>query len=77
MNTDHAAAVGLYARHFAGAAEGHWRLVGIDAEGMDLADGDEVLRIHFAAPLASAREVHTVLVAMAAAARKALGVPRG
>lgn len=72
MNTDHAAAVRLYARHFAGAREGNWRLVGVDAEGIDIADGDDVLRIFFATPLSSAREVHTVLVGMAAEARKAL-----
>lgn len=73
MNEDHAEAVGLYARHFAGAPAGKWRLTGIDAEGVDLADGDDVRRVWFETPLASADEVRPVLVAMAKAARAALG----
>lgn len=69
MNADHAAAVAGYARHFAKAPEGDWRLVGIDAEGMDLALGEETRRVFFAAPLGSAADVHRVLVAMAREAR--------
>ncbi|HQZ11560.1 MAG TPA: DUF2470 domain-containing protein [Devosia sp.] len=72
MNADHAAAVGLYARHFAKAAEGNWKLVGIDADGIDLADGDDVRRVFFETPLADAGEIRAVLVAMAAEARAAI-----
>lgn len=76
MNGDHATAVGLYARHFAGAPEGNWKLTGIDADGVDLADGDDIRRVFFESPLTSARDVHTTLVRMAADARKALNIPR-
>jgi putative heme iron utilization protein len=72
MNTDHAEAVGLIARHFAGAPAGRWRLIGIDADGIDLADGDDVRRVFFSARAASADEVRPVLVAMAKEARQAL-----
>ena len=73
MNADHADAVGLIARHFAGGAESNWRLTGIDPEGIDLAAGDEVRRIFFDAPLASADDVRPALVEMTRTARTALG----
>lgn len=72
MNGDHAEAVSLYAQHFAKAPPGRWRLVGIDAEGIDLADGDDVRRVWFEAELTSARDMHATLVRMAGAAREAL-----
>ena len=77
MNDDHGAAVGFYARHFAKAPEGNWRLVGIDAEGMELVDGDETRRVTFDAPLTSAEDLHKTLVRMAGEARRALGQPLG
>ena len=75
MNNDHAEAVRLYAEHFAKAPAGNWKMVGIDAEGMELADGDEVRRVWFDAPLESAEDMHKVLVRMAGEARHALGRP--
>lgn len=69
MNADHADAVDLYARHFARAEGSGWRLTGIDADGIDLARGDQVTRVFFAAPLAEAAELRPVLVAMAREAR--------
>jgi putative heme iron utilization protein len=75
MNDDHAQAVGLYARHYAKAPEGNWKLAGVDAEGMDLADGDDIRRVFFDKPLTSAKDVHITLVKMAGEARQALGVP--
>lgn len=74
MNEDHPATIGLYARHFANAPDGEWRLVGIDAEGMEIADGDDVRRIFFAQELGSAHDMHIMLVRMAGEARMALGV---
>jgi putative heme iron utilization protein len=71
MNEDHREAIDLYARHFAGAEGTGWRLSGIDAEGMDLARGDEVRRVFFASPLTSASELRPVLVEMAKVARSA------
>ncbi len=75
MNDDHAEAVGLYAEYFAKAPAGRWRLVGIDAEGMDLADGDEVRRVWFETELSGPEDMHKTLVRMAGEARRGLGRP--
>lgn len=72
MNADHADAVEIYARAFAGAAPGPWRLTGIDAEGIDLANGDDARRIFFPAPLDSAAQMRAALVRMAQDGRAAL-----
>ncbi len=72
MNKDHSEAIGLYARHYAQAADGNWRMTGIDADGFDLADGDNVLRVFFKEPLTSAKDMHMTLVRMAGEARTAL-----
>jgi heme iron utilization protein len=74
MNEDHAEAVGLYAQHFAKAPAGDWRMIGIDPEGMTLANGDDVRRVWFDTPLTSAMEVRRVLSAMADTARRAMNV---
>lgn len=73
MNGEHAEAVRLYAEHFCRAGQGNWRLVGVDAEGIDLADGDDVRRVWFDAPVNSAAALRAVLVRMAKSAREALG----
>jgi putative heme iron utilization protein len=70
MNDDHADTVALYARHFAGAPEGKWRLIGIDAEGFELADGDDVRRVFFDQPLMSAADLGATLMRLAASARE-------
>ena len=71
MNGDHSDAIQLFAAHFGGAAEGDgpWRLTGLDAEGMDLAWGDAVLRVVYPEPLAEAADLRKVLAAMAREAR--------
>lgn len=73
MNEDHSDAVANYAAHYSGIAEGGWRLTGIDADGIDLADGDRILRIFFPEALSEPRDAHMRLVAMAKEARLALG----
>lgn len=73
MNDDHAEAVGLYAEYFAKAPAGNWRLVGIDAEGIDIADGDDIRRVWFETELTSAHDMHMTLVRMAGEARRGLG----
>ncbi|MDC9823363.1 DUF2470 domain-containing protein [Devosia sp. ZB163] len=75
MNDDHTEAVGLYAEHFARAPAGNWRLVGVDAEGMDLVDGDDVRRVWFETELTSSKDMHMTLVRMAGEARRALNRP--
>lgn len=71
MNADHSDALTLIARHFAGAGAGTWRLVGIDAEGIDLTNGDDVRRAFFPAPLTGADTLRDALVQMAREARAA------
>jgi len=72
MNEDHFDAVDLYARYYAKAPKGNWVLTGIDAEGFDIALGDEVRRIFFDQPLSVPEDMHIVLVQMARAARVGL-----
>ena len=73
MNEDHADSVDHYARHYSKAPMGNWALTGIDAEGIDIALGDDTRRIFFDAPLSVPEDMHVTLVQMARAARKALG----
>jgi len=72
MNDDHAEAVSNYARHFCKAETGPWTLTGIDADGMNIAWGDDVRRIFFETPLAAPQDMHQTLVQMARTARLAL-----
>jgi putative heme iron utilization protein len=72
MNEDHPDAVALYARYYAKAVDAAWTLIGVDAEGMELANGDEVRRVFFDTPLMSAKDMHTTMVRMAGQARKGL-----
>ncbi len=72
MNRDHADAVARLAAHFGGATAGGWTMTGLDADGIDLADGDRMLRIFFAEPLAAPGDAHKRLVEMAKQARLAL-----
>jgi len=69
MNEDHAEAVALYATKLCGAKDGAWRLIGIDPEGLQLALGDEVLRLPFTTPLAGPEELRSRLVSLAQEAR--------
>ncbi len=72
MNEDHGDAVGLYATVLAKAEPGPWRIASIDPRGLDLAAGEKVIRVNFAAPLTSAAEIRPVLVQMAKEAREKL-----
>jgi hypothetical protein len=47
MNADHSEAVALYATNLLGQPGGHWRVTGLDPEGLDLAAGDNTLRLSF------------------------------
>jgi len=78
MNDDHSDAVELYARAFAKAEPGAWRLVGMDADGIDLALGDETRRVFFPSPLTATDQMRRALVELAGAARAKLAdVPAG
>jgi len=69
MNEDHAEAVSLYATRLCGAKEGAWRLIGIDPDGLQLASGDEILRLPFDPPLSGPAELRPRLVQLAQEAR--------
>ena len=69
MNTDHADAVALYATRLCGAREGAWRMIGIDPEGIQLASGDEILRLPFPRVLMGPHEVRPMLIRLANEAR--------
>lgn len=70
MNEDHADAVAAYATGLLKAAPGDWRLTGLDADGLDLANGDEIRRLDFPRRLAKAEEVRPLLISLAREARK-------
>jgi len=69
MNDDHADAVALYATKLLGAAAGAWRVTGLDPDGLDLACGDAVLRLEFAARVTTAGQLRQVLADLANRAR--------
>ncbi|MEX0408029.1 HugZ family protein [Aquibium sp. LZ166] len=72
MNADHRDAIALYADHFARAkGDGDWIMTGIDADGIDVACGDDSRRVFFPQPLESAADLRKALVSMAAEARAA------
>ncbi|CAG0969790.1 hypothetical protein RHIZO_01161 [Rhizobiaceae bacterium] len=72
MNEDHRDAVDVYARAFAGVRSEGWYVIGLDADGVDIARGDEARRIFFPQPLSSAAELRTALVELAKAGRAVL-----
>lgn len=72
VNADHADAVEAIAMGLLGAAPGAWRLAAVDVDGLDIAAGEAVLRLAFAAPVADADAVRAELVRSARAARAAL-----
>ncbi|SEQ06661.1 hypothetical protein SAMN05428969_1796 [Devosia sp. YR412] len=73
MNEDHFDAVNNYARHYLQAPTGNWALAGIDAEGINIALGDDIRRIFFDEQLSVPEDMHMTLVKMAKTARMALG----
>jgi putative heme iron utilization protein len=73
MNEDHADAVQLYATKLLDAPSGGegsaWRVTGIDPDGLDLARGDAVLRLPFAARVTTAAQLREILAGLAKQAR--------
>jgi len=69
MNTDHAEALRLYATRLLGAANGDWRCVGIDPEGLDLQQGQTALRFAFPQRVTAPAMLRDVLKQLAEAAR--------
>lgn len=69
-NADHADAMAVIARA-AGGGAGEWRMVAVDVDGCDLAEGERVVRVAWSNPVAEAAEVRTELVRLSRAARQA------
>jgi len=69
MNEDHADAVQLYATKLLDAPSGGeasaWHMTGIDPDGLDLARGDAVLRLPFAARVTTAAQLREILAGLA------------
>ena len=75
MNADHLDALSLYASHYAGEADGPWRVTGFDPEGMDLLAGTRTARILFPKRVGDAGALRQGLVEMARAARTDAAAP--
>ncbi|SFU22170.1 HugZ family protein [Mesorhizobium sp. YR577] len=71
MNSDHLDAIAVYARHYAKADGDGWIVTGFDADGMDIATGDQIRRIFFPRKLTEAGELRKMLVEMAKSGREA------
>lgn len=69
MNEGHADAVRLYATRLLGAADGDWRLTGLDPDGLDLMLGDATLRLPFPRRITDAQGLRKIVVELAAKAR--------
>jgi hypothetical protein len=69
MNADHAEACRLYASKLLGAADGDWRCVGIDPEGLELQKGPTALRLFFPQRVTGPGPLRAVLKQLAEQAR--------
>lgn len=69
MNEDHMDANALYATKLLGAADGAWRITGLDPDGADLALGDATLRLPFPERVTSGLALRKMLVALVGEAR--------
>ncbi len=70
MNADHADAVDLYAKAFGKSKKTGWSIIGIDAGGVDLANGDELMRVDFAKILSKIEDLRPALADLARFARE-------
>ena len=62
VNQDHPDAVAAIAQGLLGGGPGAWRLAAVDVDGLDLALGETVLRLPFAAPATGPDSVRTELI---------------
>lgn len=69
MNADHAEACRLYATRLLGGADGDWRCVGIDPEGIELQQGRTALRLDFPQRVTGPGPLRAVLKQLADGAR--------
>jgi putative heme iron utilization protein len=69
MNSDHSEAIDLLANKLLCRKGNGWKMVGIDADGIDLIKKDRLARLAFASPLAKASDARTKLVELVSKAR--------
>ncbi|WP_298243094.1 DUF2470 domain-containing protein [uncultured Bradyrhizobium sp.] len=69
MNADHRETMGLYATRLLGAPVGDWRCTGCDPEGLDMQDGQTVLRLDFPERVTDGTSLRKMLVRLAGEAR--------
>jgi len=69
MNEDHADACRLYATKLLGAADGDWRCVGIDPDGLELQQGRSALRLPFPQRITAPGPLRAILRQLAEQAR--------
>ncbi|SFK20016.1 HugZ family protein [Methylocapsa palsarum] len=69
MNADHRDALALYARVYAGKADGPWTATGLDPEGLDLALGDQTARIRFPESVDTLKTLRSALIKLGENAR--------
>lgn len=69
MNADHAEACRLYATRLLGAADGDWRCVGIDPEGLELQQAQTALRLVFPQRIMAPGALRELLKELAETAR--------
>lgn len=69
MNEDHSDTLSLYASRLLGRAEGPWRCVACDPEGLDMQNGNETVRLAFSERISSSAALRKVLKELAEKAR--------
>jgi hypothetical protein len=70
VNDDHADALAAIATGLLGRQPGAWRMVAVDPDGCDLADGEAVARLSWPAPVTNSGGVRAALVQASRDARK-------
>lgn len=65
MNQDHFEAVRRFAQRLGGDPAGQWRMQAVDADGADLSDGQQALRLEFPEPVADAEGLRATLAGLA------------
>lgn len=70
MNADHSDAIGLYANVLLGLPGVGWRMIGIDPQGCDLANGPSRARLDFDNPVRDGESARAALVRLVKQARQ-------
>ena len=72
VNADHADALLAIATGLLGGTPGDWRITAVDVDGLDLAQGETILRLPFTAPARDPDSVRAELIRTARQARAAI-----